>query len=57
MFGDDFRDHVYSVTRYGAKNNPLGAGRAQFSNDAYVVARYNRGSSGVWAFNTMFPEP
>ncbi|PWB29856.1 hypothetical protein DCO49_00360 [Stenotrophomonas sp. SPM] len=57
VFGSDFRDHVFGISRYGTKNNPLGAGPTQFSNDAYAIVRYKQDPAGAWLFDTMFPQP
>jgi len=57
VFGDDFRDHVSGITRYGPKATPAGYGSTAFSDDAYLVARYKQNVNGDWLFNTMFPEP
>ncbi|WP_426336029.1 hemagglutinin repeat-containing protein [Pseudoduganella sp. R-31] len=57
MFGDDFRDFVTGVTRYGPKNAPLGSGNTIFGKDSYMIIRYKQDAKGSWEFNTMFPEP
>ncbi|KQV89386.1 DUF6531 domain-containing protein [Pelomonas sp. Root1237] len=57
IYGADFRDFVFGVSRYGSKNNPLGSGATVFLDNSYMVIRYKQNSTGVWRFNTMFPEP
>ncbi|HWW07792.1 hypothetical protein [Collimonas sp.] len=57
IFGNNFRDYVTGVTRYGPKSAPLGSGNTTFGNDAYMVTRYKQGANGDWKFNTMLPQP
>jgi hypothetical protein len=57
IYGDDFRDFVSGVTRYGPKAAPTGFGDTIFSNDAYMIVRYKQNPMGGWDFNTMFPQP
>ena len=57
IYGEDFRNFVTGVTRYGPKASPTGFGNTIFSDDAYMVIRYKQSPSGAWEFNTMFPQP
>lgn len=57
LYGNDFRDVVTGVSRYGGKNSPQGHGYTRFSDDAYMAVRYKQDSTGNWVFNTMFPQP
>jgi hypothetical protein len=57
IYGDDFRNFVSGVTRYGPKAAPTGSGNTIFSDDAYMIIRYKQSPSGTWNFNTMFPQP
>lgn len=57
VYGPNFREYVYGVTRYGPKSSPLGFGDTQFSSNAYMVVRYKQDHAGAWIFNTMFPQP
>jgi len=57
VYGDDFREFVYGVTRYGSKTAPTGSGNTIFTDNAHMVIRYKQSSSGDWLFNTMFPQP
>lgn len=57
IFGDEFRDYVTGVSRYGLKSAPTGGGATYFGNDSYMVIRYKQGPDGNWQFNTMFPQP
>lgn len=57
VFGDEFRDYVSGVTRYGQKNAPSGYGNTIFSDQANIVGRYRKNSAGEWKFVTMFPDP
>lgn len=57
IFGDNFRNYVNGVTRYGPKKAPLGSGNTVFGNDSYMITRYKQDANGNWNFNTMFPQP
>lgn len=57
IYGANFQEYVYGVTRYGPKNSPFGFGNTAFSDNAYMVVRYKQSSTGNWLFNTMFPQP
>lgn len=57
LYGDDFREFVTGISRFGTKKNPEGYGYTRFSDDAYMAVRYQQDSSGNWVFNTMFPQP
>ena len=56
IFGDNFRNYVNGVTRYGPKNAPLGSGNTVFGNDSYMITRYKQDANGSRNFNTMFPQ-
>jgi hypothetical protein len=57
LYGDNFREYVTGVSRYGAKSAPAGYGHTTFSDNAYMAVRYKQDASGAWVFNTMFPQP
>ena len=57
IYGDEFRDFVSDVTRYGTKAAPIGFGNTIISDDVYMIIRYKQNPTGGWDFNTMFPQP
>jgi RHS repeat-associated protein len=57
IFGDNFNEHVFGITRQGTKAAPTGFTETVFGPDSTMIARYKQDSAGDWIFNTMFPQP